>query len=267
MLKKLLKYEFKATARYFLPLIAALLVVAVLNRICLSFNQGSIEALKFVPTFVAAFLYIAIIIAIFVLALIITIKRFYNSLLTDEGYLMMTLPASVDSHIWSKTITAGVWVIASTLATICSAAVIGAADGTSVLHFFTELGEVYQESFANWGMHVWMLGIIWLLAMIFCLLSSLLSIYMCISLGHQVSNHQILGGVGAYILYSLVLQVLGTIATTIAIKCGFFSWVSTLDAVTGVYLVSVGVLVLGVILSVVPYLITRYLLKYRLNLE
>lgn len=267
MLRKLLKYEFKATARYFLPLIAALLVVAVLNRICLGIGNGGSGGLEFLPTFVAAFLYVAIIVAIFVLALIITIKRFYSSLLTDEGYLMMTLPASVDSHIWSKTITAGVWVIVSTLMTVLSVVIISAADGTAVFQFFTEMGRIYQASFAEWGMHVWALGVIWVLVFILSLLSALMAIYMCISLGHQISNHQVLGGLGAYILYSLVLQVLGTVATIIAGKCGFFGWMSTLDAVTGVYLVSIGVLLLGIILFAVPYLVTRYLLKYRLNLE
>jgi hypothetical protein len=41
MLKKLLKYEFQATGRIFLPLYGALIVVAFIQRLFLAFNLTS----------------------------------------------------------------------------------------------------------------------------------------------------------------------------------------------------------------------------------
>ena len=39
------------------------------------------------------------------------IQRFYKNLLRDEGYLMLTLPASVHQQVWSKLIVSSVWFI------------------------------------------------------------------------------------------------------------------------------------------------------------
>ena len=48
---------------------------------------------------VMAIMYGMVIIAAFVITLIVIIQRFYKNLLTDEGYLMFTLPVKAHSHI------------------------------------------------------------------------------------------------------------------------------------------------------------------------
>ena len=46
MLKKLLKYEFQATARYFLPLYLLIIVLALLTRLTMSITIESNQLLK-----------------------------------------------------------------------------------------------------------------------------------------------------------------------------------------------------------------------------
>jgi hypothetical protein len=262
MLRKLMKYEFKATARYFIPLIIALLAVAVVNRFCFAYDKN----LDWLPTNLAIVLYVGIIIAICVLALIITIKRFYNSLLTDEGYLMMTLPASVDSHIWSKTITAGFWVIVSTLITGCSVLVM-ISSGDFWHSLYTSTVQIYQTAVSVIGFHFWIFIGLWFLVLLFNLASQLMTIYMCISIGHQIPKHQLLGGIGAYLVVMIIVQTLMTVFVYFGDSINIQSWFEQLQNVPAAYFVTLAFLLINVVMLAVTYLVTRYLLKNRLNLE
>ena len=55
-----------------------------------------------VPHIISIALVSMLIAAAFVITLILTIQRFYKNLLTDEGYLMFTLPVSTGRLIWSQ---------------------------------------------------------------------------------------------------------------------------------------------------------------------
>ena len=103
MLGKLIKYEFKATGRTMLLLIAAVLVLAALSGMSVILldretSYGILQAI-FVLILIAFF---ACIFALGVMALAMMIERFYKNLLGSEGYLMFTLPVSTSSLIASK---------------------------------------------------------------------------------------------------------------------------------------------------------------------
>ena len=48
-----------------------------------------------------------------ILAFVLMIYRFYKNLMTDEGYLMFTLPVTTGQLIWSKMIVSAVWLLAT----------------------------------------------------------------------------------------------------------------------------------------------------------
>ena len=93
MLGKLIKYEFKGTARLYLPFFALLVLLTVVNRFSLQFSVSHSEIME-IPSVLAMMLYIVAVIAIFVIAMVATVQRFYKNFMTDEGYLMFTLPVS-----------------------------------------------------------------------------------------------------------------------------------------------------------------------------
>jgi hypothetical protein len=70
MLGKLMKYEFKAAAKTFLPFYAALLVLAVLNRFCMPFNDD----ITFLSG-LAVFGYAIAVLAVLVVTIIVIIQR------------------------------------------------------------------------------------------------------------------------------------------------------------------------------------------------
>ena len=64
-----------------------------------------------------------------VMTLVLMIQRFYKNYLTDEGYLMFTLPVSVHSMIFSKLIVAIVWIILTVLVMLLGIGVAVADSG------------------------------------------------------------------------------------------------------------------------------------------
>lgn len=106
MLRKLLKYEFKAASRNFLPIYGALILVALVDRL---FRMRNINLGYDLTTLILVGLFIAL----GVLTLIVTIQRFSKNLLGDEGYLMFTLPVKSRQLISSKLIATVVWGILS----------------------------------------------------------------------------------------------------------------------------------------------------------
>jgi hypothetical protein len=117
MLGKLLKHEFKATARLLLPIYLLLVVLTIIDRIVLGLDfKGSLS----IVTGFVTFAYVATLIAIVVVSFVIIALRFYKNLLSDEGYLMFTLPTKQSALINSKLIVSFIWNIAGVLAVFLS---------------------------------------------------------------------------------------------------------------------------------------------------
>ena len=98
MLTKLLKHEFRATARIMGPLYLVLLAVAL----GFNFSARLMDTSNVVLNILAALVilaYVAAIIGVFIVAFILMLQRFYKNLLGDEGYIMFTLPASVHQQM------------------------------------------------------------------------------------------------------------------------------------------------------------------------
>ena len=100
MLGKLFKYEMKATSRIFLPVYIAVVLFAALGRLVTGIDLFSNELSWLSGIFMGT--YVLVIVATAVLTYIVVIQRFYKNLLTDEGYLMFTLPVKPSRLILSK---------------------------------------------------------------------------------------------------------------------------------------------------------------------
>lgn len=109
MLGKLLKQDFRATARIILPVYAAVpvlgLFTGLITRLCENQNGFLIRAIGALVSFVFSLSLIAAVVT----TVVLMILRFYRNLMTDEGYLMFTLPVSTTELIFSKLIVSIVW--------------------------------------------------------------------------------------------------------------------------------------------------------------
>ena len=112
MLSKLLRHEFRATGRILLPLYLLLFVTAGMFHVSMLLRDneriGDDWAAK-VFSIVSISAFCVAIIGISILAVALMIYRFYKNLMTDEGYLMFTLPVTTHQIIISKLIVPLVW--------------------------------------------------------------------------------------------------------------------------------------------------------------
>ncbi len=137
MLGKLLKYEFKAASRNFLPIYGALILVALVDRL---FRMRNINLGYDLTTLILVGLFIAL----GVLTLIVTIQRFSKNLLGDEGYLMFTLPVKSRQLISSKLIATVVWGILSGIVGLITCLIL-AVDYATLNELINSWPEIWEE--------------------------------------------------------------------------------------------------------------------------
>ena len=134
MLRKLLKYEFKSTARKFLPLYGAIVAISLLLNLGVRFPH------LITMNILSGFILFGLFVALAILTLTTVIKRFKDNLLSDEGYLMFTLPVSCEKLILSKLLAAIVWIISSGIFAVISALLIMANKA-----FLEEMSELFNQ--------------------------------------------------------------------------------------------------------------------------
>lgn len=120
---KIIKYEFKHSSKILLPLYGVLLTLGLLtglsfsqnkmNRFMDSMNSSSnfeyhvegTEAVKEMISGLLVFVVIALSVTITVLTIVTIARRFKQSMLSDEAYLNLSLPATMGQQLWGRFIT------------------------------------------------------------------------------------------------------------------------------------------------------------------
>ena len=270
MLRKLIKHELRATGRLMLPIYIAVLVLAL-------FSNLSIRILESGETFVlsslAGFVLAAFVLALFaaaVMSLVLMIQRFYKNLLTDEGYLMCTLPVSMHKIIWSKLLVSTLWYLCTGLVSVLSLFVL-AFRASLVSEVWKELRYVVSwiAKYFNFNISLLMaeLAIAALLGVFFlCLLC-----YASMAMGQSFSNRKLLLSVVFYFVFTTALNILGTalMGALIPISYGaLFNDLVLRLGIQGMALVAVLLMILvELLLCSFFYLLTYRRMTRRLNLQ
>lgn len=259
MLGKLIKYEFKATGRIFLPLFSALLIVSTVSRMLEGVRRGA-------PHLIGITAAAMLIAAAIVITLILTLQRFYKNFMSNEGYLMFTLPVSTDRLIWSKLIVAAVWSIACVLVVCLSISIMTLPSGelAAMIESFTHLNlPTVDGVFFSIELAAIALAL---------LLDSILSLYVCMALSLFFNKHRVSISFAIYVGMVILFQILAVIAVSVAANAniilsdGLTAFINTHPNGTAhVLLVLVFLAVAAV--GAVFFLITRYMLKNKLNLQ
>lgn len=266
---KLLKYEWKACARICLPLYGVVLLMSVIN-VLMATDQAQ-QFMNGIPSVTLAMLYVALLMAVFVVTVVILIQRFYKNLLSDEGYLMFTLPVTVAQHIWSKVIIAVAFSLLSSLVAVLSIAIIGAE--TDLLRGIAQLVEGLIRAIQQ-NPHALGYLLEGILLVLLSAASGALYLYLCMALGHLATKHRVLMAVVWYFVLSTAAQFLGT---TLLVGMGSLPLDWLYDAVryfffgigeaAAVHVVMLALCVLTAIPGAICYFGTHYILKHRLNLD
>lgn len=271
MLKKLLKQEFRATARLMLPLYLVTFVLALMVRLVLFWSQdpslsGSTggQTVRVMLIGISVTGLVIAVVATFLVALVQAVIRFRNNLLGDEGYVMFTLPVSTHALVWAKLITSVVWFL--------GAAVIDALALLALvinLGMFQELGRILNELKAQLTAYYVGNGIAFLVELVLlfvvgCLVMCL-NFYTPLAIGHSFARHKLLLSVAFFFVIQLAMQIVTTVFGLLALPN---LWnLNVLSAATAVHTVMWTSILSLVIYGAVLYGVMLYMLKRRLNLE
>ena len=157
-------------------------MLAVVNRFTLD-GLDSSSSVGETTAGVAMLVYVAILMAMFVVAVIFTIQRFYKGLLGDEGYLMHTLPVKPWQLVASKLICAVVTTAANVAVAILSMLLIIPWSKEDV----QEVLQAFRYLFSHWNIQATEMTVA-VLEFALCTLVSLavgyLHLYLAMALGH-----------------------------------------------------------------------------------
>ena len=269
MLMKLLKHEFRATARIMGPLYLILLAAALAANL----TAGLLDADSFILNIVSALIIMAwfvAVIGVFIVAFILMLQRFYKNLLGDEGYLMFTLPVSVHQHVWSKLIVSAVWFILTGVVVVLSVLVLAFN-----VSFLTDLAEVFPKLFEQLNAYYAFNGTAFMLEGLILLFAGCmtfsLQFYAALAVGHSFPNHKMALSVVFYFVFQFAMQILGAFLILALDEGPLYQLLMRLDfhidGAAAVHFAMWILIALTALYGAVFYFVTALTLKKRLNLE
>lgn len=261
MLGKLIKHELNATGRIFLPLYFIILILSLVNRVLITIDlsSGPLNTLR--GFMIAA--YALSIVATLVVTFIIMIMRFYRNLMTDEGYLMFTLPVKPSQLINAKLITSLLWNIASIIVVGVSLLImLGTSKNMDMVKEFIDFAIMGLKS--SFGSKYILLIVEFFIMMIISLIQQVLLIYVSIAVGHLFNGHKVIGAFASYIAITTIIQILVTLILLVWARIAG----SSLDALEAVpQMVFPFSIIFSIICNGLFYFGTNYIFKKKLNLE
>lgn len=272
MLGKLIKNEFKATYKMFVMLFSSLVILTLLTRFCIyiPFENTVFKIMTVILTIV----YVAAMAFMSLLSLVLVIKRFYQNMLRDQGYLTHTLPVKMWQHLIAKVVTYAVWIMSSILAMLLSLYLffVGKPKFTRGMNrFIKEFKDMM--SYPKMSI-VLVLLILLIIAQIFV---NVLNFMASLSLGQIFVKHKILGSIVFYFflnyvmgfITSLVMMVIPDFTTKMNnIENEITSVKQMVDSVANPMIAYFLImLILQIFMAVVYFVISNYMLSKKLNLE
>lgn len=140
MLKKLLKYEFRALFPYLLTLAAVLIGLAIAFGIHIRLLSTNEKLKKWIV--LTGMLYGYTNIGLFFVTYVKAHRRYKKNFFGDEGYLTFSIPASADEHILAKHISLITCVAISWAAIILGGMIVGLI--TAGFKTFSWIGPMFQ---------------------------------------------------------------------------------------------------------------------------
>lgn len=256
MLRKLMKHEFRATARLMLPLYLAALVLALLSRLGDLATQhiavSGFNILNLLYGIITVGFAVALI-AVPVVAFILMILRFRSNLLADEGYVMFTLPVSTHQLVWSKLLVSLVWFVGAVVVDALAMIVL-AADRA----FFRNFREILSNVLDNLTQPDQAL-----LCLVGCILCCLI-FYAPLAIGHSFDRRKMLLSVVFFFVIQIAMEIIFVVGANL-----LFLLVNdvTVSPALSIHEGLWGLILCAAVFAGVLYCITIRMLHRHLNLE
>lgn len=266
MFGKLMKYELKATYKWYLIISGVLAILAIFAGLLASSVITGAATYTADTTYTIVGIIVLVIFAGYIgLTLtnyIIIIRRFYNNIFGREGYLTWTLPTGSHTVLLVKVTSALIWSIFCFISLILSLliflGVIGLAQQQNI---FDVLGPVFEHIGSS---------LIWqsLLFQVLATISGILMLYCAISLGQLfINNRIVMAFVFGFILW-VVLSIIGRLFPSISISELSRTATMSSDTLSDILVVNfIPAYIYELVKIVAMYFTVHYVTKFKLNLQ
>ena len=266
MFGKLMKYELKATYKWYLIISGVLAILSIFAGLLASSVITGAATYTADTTYTIVGIIVLVIFAGYIgLTLtnyIIIIRRFYNNIFGREGYLTWTLPTGSHTVLLVKVTSALIWSIFCFISLILSLliflGVIGLAQQQNI---FDVLGPVFEHIGSS---------LIWqsLLFQVLATISGILMLYCAISLGQLfINNRIVMAFVFGFIIW-VVLSIIGRLFTSISISELSRTATISSDTLSDVLVVNfIPAYIYELVKIVAMYFTVHYVTKFKLNLQ
>lgn len=228
MLRKLLKYDLKAYGMYLLVGYGVYAVTTLLFSLMMRWISGESALLSYAAGYYTAsdenlemlivfamitisILWIFSIIGLLILTYVLIVRRFYMNMVSDQGYLTLTLPVSARMHMLSKTISG--WLLQVLTVAVLAAGwgiALWALRGNEIwINLFHNIGSILQDFLDTYG-------VLYLLNLLLKSIHGILLVYFSICVGQLCNKHKVWGSIGTYLGINMVVNVLSWIAAFVA---------------------------------------------------
>ena len=266
MFGKLMKYELKATYKWYLIISGVLAILSIFAGLLASSVITGAATYTANTTYTIVGIIVLVIFAGYIgLTLtnyIIIIRRFYNNIFGREGYLTWTLPTGSHTVLLVKVTSALIWSIFCFISLILSLliflGVIGLAQQKNI---FEELGPVFEHIGSS---------LIWqsLLFQVLATISGILMLYCAISLGQLfINNRIVMAFVFGFILW-VVLSIIGRLFPSRSISELSRTATMSSDTLSDILVVNfIPAYIYELVKIVAMYFTVHYVTKFKLNLQ
>ena len=264
MLNKLLKYEFKSTARTLLPLYGVVIVLAIVNKIILEFKgkistSETFEVISGIFSGLSIFLYVAVLVGLMVTTFVIIVQRFRKNLLGDEGYLMNTLPVKPWQNILSKLIIAMLWTLVGLIVGIITIIILAYHKD-----IFFDIRMMWYEIKMALSQGETVTTIMLIASYLVNFVGAILLIYVSLCIGSLFSQYRVIASFAAYLVIDFAKSTIALMLGVLIMGLDMFAT----SSISGEMTVYLGVnLVFSIVLAIVYYFGCEYILAKKLNLE
>lgn len=271
MLRKLLKYDFRALNRFLVIIHIILLALALLGRIALQASVISLGEIGIAGTFgiFLIIVYVVMILAAIFVTQILVAVWFYRNLYSDEGYLTHTLPVSEGELLTSKVIAGSAWLFVDQLLVAASLGILLlfrpmvdlAVQNKSMILQVLDLPEGLSLGAAA----------LWILVLsLAASLQGVALMYLAVAVGQLFENHRVWAAVVAYGILNSVRNALGSAAGfgTGVLSSADNSLVQLLFGGNAGGLAAAAVsILLSLLIAAVGFGVTWHLMRTKLNLS
>lgn len=270
MFGKLMKHEWRAFSKVPVAVNIFLVVFTLLGIFSMHSGLWKIDN-KIIETLLLllSLFYLLALVVISCVVPLYSAIRFYKNMFTDEGYLMHTLPVSKGALIFSKLLVSFLWTVITTIimsASILSLVATLADIAGSPISFTEAIRELFtillSDGFRDTvNISFTHFSILMIVFIIFSTFSGLLQVYAAISLGQLFSKHKVAGSILSYIGIFVVLE---SIESFLSLPILFNSIDTFTFSIAPYIYISIAE---AIILSVVFFFLSEWLMKKKLNLD